>query len=97
MHPFTGGKKSKTVTLKHRPLIWENMLGTVYACDPVTRKAKYFDYDYTAAHAYARVNECSDLRVTRNKRQVNYTDGSDYMSGPRVGKYALWGIKPLIS
>jgi hypothetical protein len=80
-HPFAGGKKAKNITLKHRKLIWECMLGTVYAADPAfpNREEKYFDYDYQAAHLYAKVAQCTDLRVWRTRRG---------------GRLALYGIPP---
>lgn len=86
-HPFAGARKCATVTKKHRPLIWECMLGTVYAKDPVTKKVKYFDYDWDAARAYAQVAQCTDLRTSK----VAYS----YQGYPDKGKLALWGIPPL--
>jgi len=90
-HPFAGGVKKAGYTKKHVPLVWENMLGTVYARDPnaghYTKDdgIKYFDYDYSAAHAYAKVAKCTDLRVCRSK-------GDNV--GPRRKQFALWGIPP---
>ena len=82
-HPFAGGKKKPNITLKHRRLIWECMLGAVYAQDPTEepykRKEKYFDYDYQAARLHAKVAQCTDLRVCKVNR---YT------------KIALYGIPP---
>ena len=82
-HPFAGGKKTKGITQKHRRLIWECMLGTVYALDPldkdINREEKYFDYDYQAARLHAKVAQCTDLRVCK----VN-----------RYAKIALYGIPP---
>ena len=86
--PFEGGRKTATVTAKHKPLIWENMLGTVYARDfndsGSTKAAKYFDYDWDAAHEYAGVDKCTDLRISRVK--------TAYANYPKVGKLVLWGI-----
>jgi len=82
-HPYSGGVKKATVTKKHRRLIWECMLGTVYALDPldkdINRTEKYFDYDYTAAHLHAKVAQCTDLRICKPR-------------GYR--KFSLWGIPP---
>jgi hypothetical protein len=82
-HPFAGGKKKPNITQKHRRLIWECMLGTVYALDPldkdINREEKYFDYDYAAAHAHAKVSQCTDLRICKPR-------------GYR--KFSLWGIPP---
>ncbi|MCX7592745.1 MAG: hypothetical protein N2235_03075, partial [Fischerella sp.] len=88
-HPFAGGKKATTITRKHVPLVWENMLGTVYARDPLKgsdQEPEYFDYDWDAARKYARVDQCSDLRIYRTK--------VSYQGYPRAGKLALWGIPP---
>jgi len=82
-HPFQGGVKKSTVTVKHKPLIWENMLGTVYARSP-QGLVKYFDYDWTGAYKFAQVNNCVDLRIAKNKSRVS--------NWPSVGKVALWGI-----
>ena len=86
-HPFAGGKKRPNVTQKHSPLVWECMLGTVYARDPVTKKVKYFDYDWDAARAYAMVDQCADLRTCKV--------AISYQGYPAKGKLALWGIPPL--
>jgi hypothetical protein len=39
-------------TLKHRPAIWENMLGTVYAMND-EGEVRYFDYNFAAAIRFA--------------------------------------------
>ena len=79
-HPFAGAKVYKSYTKEHEPLIWENMLGTVYA------KGEYFDYDYKAAHKHAGVHtDYEDLRVCRVKYQ--------YADWPRKGKWALFGVR----
>ncbi|MDE1907513.1 MAG: hypothetical protein KGH75_13795 [Rhodospirillales bacterium] len=85
MRPFHGGIKSKNIKKAHKPLIWENMLGTVYARNPHTHEVKYFDYDYEGAHKHADTKNCDDLRISKCPYQptVGY---------PRPGKYALWGI-----
>lgn len=83
-HPFAGGRQTRGITQRHIPLIWENMLGTVMALDPATLKEKYFDYDWAGARTYARLGECSDLRVTRAKR--------GYQEGLQAGRMALFGI-----
>lgn len=90
-HPFSGGKKAKNVTQKHRPLIWENMLGTVYSMNP-NGDVEYHDYDWDAAHKHAEVHNHKDLRIARNKKFVKYSNAESDHNGPRVGKYALWGV-----
>lgn len=87
--PFAGGERKPSVTLKHRPLVWECMLGTVYARDPKTGKVLYCDYDYSKAHAHARVKECTDLRICKNGRDRTGRDNSPLLRNKQV---ALWGV-----
>lgn len=82
-HPFRGGRQAKP-TMKHRPAIWECMLGTVYARNDAG-KVMYFDYDYAAARAFANV-EGRDLRTYRVPRAY----GSTGHMGPRAGALVLW-------
>ncbi len=83
--PFEGGKKTKTITPKHKPLVWENMLGTVMAKDPTSKaEPKYFDYRWEDARAYAKVDQCDDLRICKSPGL--------YQGWPEKGKMALWGI-----
>jgi hypothetical protein len=51
-HPFAGGRKASSITNKHHPMVWENMLGTVMARNPHTGEAKYFDYNHKAAREF---------------------------------------------
>jgi hypothetical protein len=89
-NPFAGGKITRGHTLKHRPLIWENMLGTVYACHHGTAdEAVYFDYDYAAARKHAGVDECTDLRICKSNR--------GWQGGPRKGQVVFFGIPPEVS
>jgi len=62
-HPFRLGRKMKP-TLKHRPAIWECMLGTVYAMND-EGEVKYFDYKWDDAVEFAGVTEDRDPRVFR--------------------------------
>ena len=89
-HPFAGGVKKPGYTRKHVPLIWECMLGTVFAKDPLAvdscEEGMYFDYDYAAAHKHAKVAQCTDLRICRLKQT--------YEGWPREGQLCLMGIPP---
>ena len=86
-HPFEGGRKTTSITKKHRPLIWENMMGTVMAKHYARRgEPEYFDYKWDAAREYAGVDECSDLRICKSPES--------YQGWPEKGKMALWGIPP---
>lgn len=85
--PFAGAPVKRSYTQKHEPLIWECMLGTVYARSDERghEDGMYFDYDYEAAHAYVGLHEhWTDLRVCR----VHY----QYQGWPRKGKWALFGV-----
>ncbi len=78
--PFHGGIKTKGITKKHTPLIWESMLGTVNARSP-EGVIKYFDYDYDAAHDHAKTNEHHDLRIAKIPQAYNWAE-----KGSQVGK-----------
>jgi hypothetical protein len=81
---FAGASRAKkSYTQKHKPLLWENMLGTVYAVNP-DREVKYFDYDWAAAHEYIQLDKYTDLRVCKCKHS--------WAEWPRIGKWALFGI-----
>lgn len=75
-------------TLKHRPAIWECMLGTVYAMNEA-RESKYFDYDHDAARKWAGVADKTDIRVYRNREPWRWSDGES-AGDPQVGRLVLW-------
>lgn len=87
-HPFQGGVRQRSYTLRHRPLIWECMLGTVYAARQADQQPRYFDYDWAAARLYAGVDSATDLRICPARRS--------YQSGPTQGRLALCGILPRV-
>lgn len=90
-HPYQGGRRTKTVTKKHVPLMWECMLGAVYAKDPTKLSSvDYFDYDYAAARAFAKLSECTDLRIYRATYPYRMWEGDGFSKG----KLVLWGIPP---
>lgn len=89
--PFEGGKHSISITKKHKPLVWENMLGTVYARSP-KGKAEYFDYDYDAARKHAQVDNHTDLRNCKYDRNKHGNLGDMDYKHPRHGQTILWGI-----
>ena len=69
--PFEGGRKTTRVTKKHKPLVWEKLLGTVFASRAGDKRVtssnvEYFDYDWEAARRYAGVDQCTDLRIAAN-------------------------------
>jgi hypothetical protein len=89
-HPFKGARKAKP-TKQHRPVIWENMLGTVYAASP-EGEVRYFDYRWDEAREFAGITtDTPDLRLARPKQvtpyPVSYFRNSD---GPRWNQLVLW-------
>lgn len=86
-HPFAGAKKMKP-TKGHRPAIWENILGTVYAMNE-SGDIQYFDYRWEEARSFAGVHPDRDLRVARFLGNVSYGNGGRGMP-PRKGQFVLW-------
>ena len=76
-------------TKKHRPAIWENLLGTVMAMNDLG-ETHYFDYDWDAAKAHAGVDGDSDPRLFKMKEHVRYSNGQHTLSDPQRGKLVLW-------
>lgn len=94
--PFAGARTAKP-TKKHRPVVWEAMLGTVYAMDP-TGTVRYFDYDVAAAHRWAGVTEdraALDLRVSRwtpAHDMFRWHNGRAAATQPHVSQWVLWSL-----
>lgn len=75
-------------TKKHRPAIWEMMLGTVIAMNS-KGEIKYFDYDYEGAKKFAELGE--DLRAFKCEGGVRYGNGNNEPHlQPSRGKLVLW-------
>lgn len=75
-------------TEAHRPAIWENMLGTVYARN-AAGEVRYCDYRYEEAFAFAGVRaEGADLRVYRYPYR-EYA-GPGVPASPRLGALVLY-------
>ena len=81
--------KKMPPTKKHRPAIWEMMLGTVNAMND-EGEVKYFDYDHDAAKEFAGVAEKKDPRVFKSKSKL--VVGGDCYSTKNVrrGQMVLW-------
>lgn len=67
--PFDGATR-RPPTNKHRPAIWECMLGTVYAMDD-QGEVRYFDYRWDEARAFAGVSPDRDPRVAKASSASN--------------------------
>lgn len=82
LNAFRSSAKKAPPTKKHRPALWENMLGTVYARN-VSGEVRYFDYDYKAAVAF--IGAYADARVHRIPR-LGYYDlkGTEIQGGKLV-------------
>jgi hypothetical protein len=78
-------------TKKHRPAIWECMLGTVFAMND-KGEIKYFDYRYDEARAFAGVDEPG-----RNPRLAKYGEWNhrnmEEDVAPRKGHFVLWVLR----
>ena len=88
---YPKGTREIKPTRKHRPAIWESVLGTVYAYngkDPV----QYFDYDWDSAHRYAGVSPDRDPRVFKITRSMKYVRYPGSVTPP-TGQLILWILK----
>lgn len=81
--------KKMAPALTHRPAIWENMLGTVYALNDLG-ECQYFDYDYDAAKAFAGIADDRDVRIARAPRGLSWIQKGCTEANPRRGKLVLW-------
>jgi len=81
VNPLALGRKAKP-TRRHRPAIWECMLGTVYArnADGDTR---YFDYRWSDAAEFAGIDFDADNRTWRCDRRGGTDD-------PRPRQHVLY-------
>jgi hypothetical protein len=82
--------RSMKPTGQHRPAVWENMLGTVFAMND-DHKVQYFDYDHESALAFAGVTADRDPRLARADalgRVPRYDD--DPSKNPRPNQTVLW-------
>ena len=79
-------------TLDHRPAMWENILGTVYAMN-AAGEIKYFDYKWQEALDFSgALAEGADPRWAKMTRDRMYQEISG-SKGLRVGRSALWVIR----
>lgn len=74
-------------TRHHRPGLWENMLGTVYAQNRAG-EVRYFDYDW--AEAIAFIGPVEDIRAYRVKMYDGVSRPNEHPVPP--GKL-IWFVK----
>jgi hypothetical protein len=73
-------------TQKHRPVVWEGILGTVYARSP-EGKIEYFDYNWEATMDFAQLDrEGADPRIWKTPERVNINEEHCLYAGQR----AIW-------
>lgn len=89
-NPLTLGRKAKP-TIKHRPAIWECMLGTVYAMNDAG-EIRYFDYKWDEAVAFAGVTPERDPRTAKLGRRPysNMVVGRNRDHSIRSTQIVLW-------
>ena len=76
-------------TKKHRPAIWEAMLGTVNAMNS-DGETQYCDYRRDEAKEFAGLDNATDFRLWKFDGG-NYARGY-YSANPRKGQLVLWVI-----
>ena len=88
MNPlYPKGVRKMKPTKKHRPALWEGILGTVHAYNGI--EEKYFDYDYEAALKFAGVNYDRDPRLHKVIEPTRYNGDVT----PPNNKLILWILK----
>jgi len=70
-------------TKKHTAVVWEGMLGTVYA--KKDGKVKNFDYDWKGAAEYVGLENAEDIRIGKYDRNDPYNDNT-----PRKNQTCVW-------
>lgn len=87
---FQARARKMPPTRAHRPAIWENMFGTLYARSP-EGETRYFDYNW--AEAIAFVGEVEDVRVARFRAEdCRLLTGREDYQAPRTGQL-VWFAK----
>jgi hypothetical protein len=85
---FRRSARAMPPTKSHRPALWENMLGTVYAMNS-SRKVRYFDYDYAAAMDWIGT-QVHDVRVSKLRYAIGLHNGDSIRAGKRVWFVRDW-------
>ena len=81
-------------TLKHRLALAPGMLGTLYAVSPAG-EARYFDYDYEAARAWAELDAGTDIRYgPPPQRGVQYVRSGAVEANPNPHSRCYWVKRP---
>lgn len=75
-------------TQKHRPAVWEMILGTVNAMND-QGEIKYFDYNYKEALAFAGVSKKTDVRIAKTRERY-YFPYDSVTKNICKGQIVLW-------
>lgn len=75
-------------TKDHYPVLWECMLGTVYARNS-RNETKFFNYDLEAAYEFAGLDNANDLRLAKYS-QSDHSKYADDMVIKEDGT-PVWG------
>jgi hypothetical protein len=81
-NPLSLGKRMKP-TMKHRPAVWESMLGTVNAMNEAG-EVRYFDYAWEDALEFAGFSPDRDPRTFKADRAVQFANWHHIRRGQRV-------------
>lgn len=78
-------------TKAHRPALWENMLGGIYAMN-MAGECRYFDFKYEEASTFAGITQNGDNRVFKMTEELykSYVIFGCVDANPRPGKLVLW-------
>lgn len=88
------GRKMKP-TKRHRPAIWECILGAVFAMNE-NREVKYFDYDHEGAKEFGGINNSNDVRFYKYNKETGSLikdktpDSDNPLDKPRWNKLVIW-------
>lgn len=80
-------------TRRHRLAITNGILGTVYAVSP-EGEARYFDYDFQAAYAFAGILPGSDVRLSVPRERAQYVRSGATEANPGPRTRCLWTADP---
>lgn len=81
--------KAARPTLKHRLAIAPGIFGTVYAIN-AEGEARYFDYNYAAARAFAGLDTATDIRYAKSRGRFQFVRTGAIEANPRVGTPCYW-------
>lgn len=76
-------------TRQHTPVMWEGILGTVYAVSP-EGVVQYFDYDWAGAVAHVALSDDADVRIARAPESFRIMPSGETIA---KGKMYVWAVR----